>query len=103
MKVVINRCYGGFCVSDLVCERLGVPRSFEKEIAEGKDFFKNSNFIYGIERTDPRLVALVEELGEKASGVHAQLEVVEIPDGVEWYIEDYDGLEHIAEAHRTWS
>lgn len=27
---------------------------------------------------------------------------VAIPDGVIWHIEDYDGLEHIAEDHRTW-
>jgi hypothetical protein len=32
----------------------------------------------------------------------AELEVVEIPDDVEWIIVDYDGMEHIAEKHRTW-
>jgi hypothetical protein len=30
------------------------------------------------------------------------LEIVEIPDDVEYTIEEYDGLEHIAEKHRTW-
>jgi hypothetical protein len=28
--------------------------------------------------------------------------VVEIPDGVEWEIAEYDGLEWVAEKHRTW-
>jgi len=28
--------------------------------------------------------------------------VLEIPDDVEFTIEDYDGSEHIAETHRTW-
>jgi hypothetical protein len=28
--------------------------------------------------------------------------VIEIPDDVEWIIVDYDGMEHIAEKHRTW-
>lgn len=37
--------------------------------------------------------AVVEQLGsERASGLFASLKVVEIPDGVEW----------IAEKHRTW-
>ena len=27
---------------------------------------------------------------------------VEIPDDVEWQIEEYDGTEHISEKHRTW-
>jgi hypothetical protein len=28
--------------------------------------------------------------------------VVEIPDDVNWQVEEYDGMEHIAEKHRTW-
>jgi len=42
-------------------------------------------------------------MGSNADGDHAELKVVEIPDDVEYLIEEYDGLEHIAEAHRTWS
>lgn len=55
-----------------------------------------------IERNDPLLVKVVEELGEKANGACAELEVIEIPDDVKWHIEEYDGREHIAEDHRTW-
>lgn len=51
----------------------------------------------------PLLIQCVEELGDKASGKHATLKIVEIPDDVEYEIEEYDGNEHIAEAHRTWS
>jgi hypothetical protein len=43
-------------------------------------------------------VAVVEELGELANGPCARLEVVEIPDGAEWAIEETDGYEYIAEA-----
>jgi hypothetical protein len=41
-------------------------------------------------------------LGRAASDPLAQLQVVEIPDGVEWQIEEYDGVEWVAEKHRTW-
>lgn len=56
-----------------------------------------------VPRDDPDLIAVVEELGRAADGRHANLEIVEIPDGVEWQIEEYDGLEHVAEKHRVWS
>ena len=57
----------------------------------------------GYQRDDPYLVRAVEELGEKANGAHARLVVVEIPDGVNWEINEYDGNEHVAEKHRTWA
>jgi hypothetical protein len=56
-----------------------------------------------IERNDPVLVQVVEEMGDKANGRYAKLAVVEIPDDVDYTVEEYDGMEHIAEAHRTWS
>lgn len=54
-------------------------------------------------RDHPLLVKVVEELGsERASGPHAKLKIVEIPDDVEYTIEEYDGTEWVAEKHRTW-
>jgi hypothetical protein len=31
------------------------------------------------------------------------LKIIEIPDGVNWYVEEYDGRERVAERRRTWS
>ena len=53
-------------------------------------------------RSHPLVVKVVEELGSNASGRFAELKVVEIPDGVKWQIQEYDGNEHVAQAHRTW-
>lgn len=55
-----------------------------------------------IDRNDPDLVAVVEELGPVADGRFARLDIVEIPDDAEWQIAEYDGTEHVAEKHRTW-
>lgn len=55
-----------------------------------------------IERNHPLLLKCLEELGQDASGDCADLKIVEIPDDVQYVIEEYDGNEHIAEAHRTW-
>lgn len=57
----------------------------------------------GSSRAHPLVVRVVEELGAKANGKFADLKVVEIPDGVSWEIQEYDGLEWIAEKHRTWA
>ncbi len=56
-----------------------------------------------IERDDKTLVEVVEELGtEAASGLCSVLTIVDIPDDVSWGVEEYDGMEHVAEAHSTW-
>lgn len=57
----------------------------------------------GILRTDPYLVQVIEKLGTEADGSYAQLKIVEIPDDVEWEIQEYDGSEWVAEKHNTWS
>lgn len=53
-------------------------------------------------RAHPLLVRVIEELGSTASGRDSVLRVIEVPDGIDWCIEDHDGYEHIAEKHRTW-
>ena len=90
MKIVINRCYGGF----------GLSEKALVEIASAKCV--NELNAHDIPRDDPDLVAVVESLGERSWGEYSKLKVVEVPDGVEWFIHEYDGMEHVAEKHRTW-
>ena len=89
MKVVINRCYGGFGLSEEAVKYLGG--------------YEWGTYERGYNRDDPDLVRCVEELGTKADGRYAQLKVVEIPDGVAFTVEDYDGMEWVTETRRTWS
>ena len=56
----------------------------------------------GINREDPLLIQVIKELKKEANWRCAKLKIVKIPDDVEYIIEEYDGLEHIAEKHRTW-
>lgn len=55
-----------------------------------------------VARDDPYLVQVVEELGDRANGRHAELKIVEIPADVDWEIDEYDGTEWVAEKHRVW-
>ena len=56
-----------------------------------------------IDRTDKDLIKVIEKLKEKADGPCASLKIVEIPDDVDYEIEEYDGNEWVAEKHRTWA
>jgi hypothetical protein len=140
MKIVINKCYGGFGLSDEAMKRYAelkgitlypekdrsglysnyytVPAhkrvariegeqfyalSMEERSAYNKQCASESLYDRDIPRDDPTLVQVVKELGKKASGRFASLAVVNVPDGVSWEIDEYDGLEQVAETHRTWS
>ena len=56
-----------------------------------------------IDRTDPLLIECVETLGKEANGACAYLKVIEIPDGIDYEVSEYDGLESVEERHRSWS
>ena len=70
-----------------------------------KDALNSAEWFHGrdIKRDDPDLLAVFKEIGQKAAGQHAHFKIVEVPDGVEWQIEEYDGLEWVAEKHAVWS
>jgi hypothetical protein len=147
VKVVINRCFGGFSLSEAAYVKLiewGIPVRgyieqkqnpetglylpeplnegeviFDRELAdkESNDYKgyaearSHGSRIFGrrywevwsrSERDHPLIVRVVEELGADANGDCADLEIVEVPEDVNWYIEEYDGMEHVAEQHRTW-
>lgn len=56
-----------------------------------------------IPRDDEQLIQVIEEMGADAEDKYAALKIVEIPDDVEWEIDEYDGAEWVSEKHRTWS
>ncbi len=148
MKVIVNKCFGGFGLSDEAYERLielGIPvRKYIQETRdettgrynkvdenEGRVIFDNELSLPGEDfmgdnyheykgksvfvhrywecwtreresRTDPLLLQVIEELGERANSRFSKLEIVEIPDDVNWEIDDCDGMETVHEEHRSW-
>lgn len=140
MKIVINKCYGGFSLSEKGIRRYaelkGLPiyvetdprfnilktywtippeqrpepagaqwgsMTLEQRKAHNEAWRKGTISNRDIPRDDRLLVQVVEELGEDADGDCAKLAIVEVPDGVDWDIEEYDGREWVAEKHQTWS
>ena len=88
MKILINTCYGGFGLSNAVWDYLGFKPRFPWEM----------------DRANKEIIAAVEAIGLEASAEdYAELKIVEIPDGVDYIIQEYDGVEWIAEKHRVWS
>ena len=92
MKVAINTRHGGFFdLSDKAKAFMGI--SFDE--ADDYELLDET-------RSDPRLIHCIETLGEEANTSNSFLEVVEIPDGVEYEINGWDGYEYVAEKHRKW-
>ena len=115
MKIAINKCFGGFQLSPLaeklIAERKGIrivfkngftgdEVSFEDVIKSWRvDIYSN---LEDLKRNDPDLIAVIEEIGQKANTPVSDICIVEIPDDVEWVVEEYDGMEWISEKHRVW-
>jgi hypothetical protein len=49
------------------------------------------------------LIDVVRTLGKKSFGMCAELKVIEVPNGIDWAIDEYDGLEKVEEVHNSWS
>lgn len=78
MKIVINKIFGGFSLSNKAIEKYGLDDS------------------HNIDRTDEKLIQAVEEMGEAANGKYAKLAVVEIPnESTDYYIGEEDGFESL--------
>ena len=92
MKVVINRCFGGF----------GLSEQAEQLYKERKGITDPNWFYWEIARNDEVLVELVEQMGSTVNSNYSDLGVVDIPDDVKWSVEEYDGREWVAEVHRIW-
>ena len=113
-SIVINRCHGGFSLSRTAeleyLDQAGITYEFESKGSRDDDNRYGPNIkVNGaywssrdIPRDDPILVRLVQQWGEQAHGDFADLHVVKVPGDVDWYVEEYDGLEWVAENHRTW-
>lgn len=117
-KIVINRCFGGFGLSEEGMRRYAElkglpfyvwsdPKYSDSDLLKmyftadpsgmteiDNEFYrKYSLYDKDIDRTDPALVQVVEELGEKASSWASKLVVEEVPKGTLYRIDDYDGFE----------
>lgn len=83
MKIVLNRCFGGYGISD------------------------KFPALQNRERTDPVLIEWVERDSKAVSGYCAKLEVIEIPDtATDYEINDYDGMEtliYVVDGKIHWS
>ena len=139
MKVILNKCFGGFGLSvkgheeyakkigkkifwynydfskdgDITYNKVESSDTNPFSIAFTKDFGENTKITdedydqYSLNlneshREDKTLIDIVEQLGEEADGRFSSLLVVEIPDGMKYEIDEYDGIETLREEHRSW-
>lgn len=80
MEIILNKSYGTFSLSDECAKKFHL------------DKYDDSNKT----RTNPALIAEVEENPDFASGTFSSLYVVNIPDeATDYEINEYDGYEEI--------
>lgn len=93
MKIVLNKCHGGFSISLKACQymagrgHVGAKAKINEFQTLGNDFW------YGfsdVARDDPLLVEAVENLGKEANGAYAELVIVNFD--VSQLIQEYDGF-----------
>jgi hypothetical protein len=107
MKVLINKCHGGYGISayalSMYADKKGLVYSVKNEYMPFLELADGTSLSsYNIERNDPTLIAVFEELGsEDFSGFAAEIGIVEIPDGAQYRIGEYDGLEWIEQVWIT--
>ena len=82
-KVVINKSYGGFSLSEIALEWIAKHAS-DLAVEDGSR----------IPRHHPMLAAAVEVLGDLANGEDADLIIIEFP-GEQYFITEYDGAEEL--------
>ena len=102
MKVVLNKCFGGFSVTEEVFKELKLSCK-DYGYLNNETFNIDDNRNWEAYRAHPDLIKAIEKIGvENAGGACSELKIIEIPDGIEWYISDYDGIETLHEQHRSW-
>ena len=136
MKVILNKSYGGFSVSqkgyiayakkagiDLYCyertdsktyTRVDDPKTGHsalyswftknhgKTVSSEKLDWSDCFYLNSDKREDPILISVVEELGDEVNTIYSNLKVVDIPDDMDYVIDDYDGVETLHERVREW-
>lgn len=121
-KVVIGEGVHGYRLSKAAlialadapdCGHIGRRTPEPKEVDEppwvnlhaGQVLEDGHEYDVGLTRDCPALVRVVTTMGAAAeSEFCGRLGVVDVPDGVDWYVEKDDETSHewVAERHRTW-
>ena len=121
MKILINEKHGGFDLSQELVEWLIKERNWiVTEMDENHNYINPVADFAKLSRGDDYSLVLgswspryrtsqdifdgIEALGlKRCETSYCRLKIIEIPDDVDWIIEEYDGAEWVAEKHRTWS
>lgn len=94
IKIVLNACHGGFGLSE---EAVNLYNNYCKDgsqhLALPKDYESSKRWCNDLDRDDPILIRVVEELREKANGDCAKLRIANI--NCSNLIDEYDGYENV--------
>ena len=81
-KIVYNACFGGFGLSEAACERY-------------RELGGTIKSRFDMDRADPLLVQVVEELGDNVNTRFSDLRIRELEPDTRYRIDEYDGNEAV--------
>src|SRR5262245_13946388 len=109
MKIVLSRSAGAFSHSEAAVTKILSKHNLQNHNKNSADpSYRQTRrpveLSRGIviDRDDPHLISVVEELGRGVNGPNAELAVVTIPDGVDWAIGDVVGIEFVSADGKIW-
>lgn len=117
VPVALNTCYGGFGLSQaaiLRARELGADWAMHPHAVLVGEYYKDNTLntetsdIFNrykppVERTDPILIQVVRELGDKANGYFANIQLKYLEPGTRYQIHEYDGMETLKlETEQIW-
>ena len=105
-KVVINTKWGSYWLSTEVLKRVDEIKGTAVNEDDKDRYDDLSHCGLHISREDPDLIKALEEIWDPKKHEFpgcSDLAIIEIPDDVDYYIDDNEGVETIREKHRFWN
>jgi hypothetical protein len=98
-KIVYNACFGGFGLSERAMVRYAELKGWTYKPEDYQGYFVDEKGVrqnrWDLDRVDPLLAQVVEELGDGVNTRFSNLRIRDLPPGTRYIITEYDGNEGV--------
>ncbi|WP_459568747.1 hypothetical protein, partial [Cupriavidus sp. 8B] len=100
MKIVVNEGDGYFSMSRGAFEKYSALKKdctapLAEWVADPTEEYFRPRCIRNLDRTDPDLIAVIEQMGAKAAGPDVEFHLIDMPPGATWVVREVCGIEYV--------